>query len=219
MFIHCLETVMNKKEPTISKNKIKGFTMLNKIKLIKRILFIGLFMSSSLFAIEESNIRDEMSLKITSITQILQNKSFSLATKKEKILPLVDNMFNYKTMSKIALGKAWKKLSKQEQEDFTQRFENKLKNSYFEKLELYTDEEVIVKQLEKVKSTRIKLYAEIVGVEKSYELIYKFYKVRGSNDWLVYDVEMTGVSIIQTYRKQFSEFLKTKPFSELLNSL
>jgi phospholipid transport system substrate-binding protein len=193
--------------------------MPKEIKLIKRIILIGLFISSSLFAIEESNIQSEMSSKIAIITEALQNKSFSIAEKKEKILPLVDTIFNYKTMSKIALGKAWKKLSSEQQINFIEKFEEKLKNSYFEKLELYTDEKVMVKQLEKVKATRIKLYAEIIGVEKSYELIYKFYKVKGSNDWLIYDVEITGVSIIQTYRKQFSEFLKTKSFSELLNSL
>jgi len=143
----------------------------------------------------------------------------SLAAKKDEILPIVDTIFNYKTMSKIALGKAWKRLSETEQENFESKFEEKLKNSYFEKLELYTDEEIVIKELEKLKATRIKLHADIVGSDKNYELVYKFYKVKNSSDWLIYDVEITGVSIIQTYRKQFSEFLKTKSFSELLNSL
>jgi len=187
--------------------------------MLKKIILIGLFISSSLFAIEESNIKSEMSAKIATITQVLQNKSLSLQKKKETILPLVDAIFNYQTMSKIALGKAWKKLSSEQQTNFTKKFEEKLKNSYFEKLELYTDEKIAIKELKKVKATRIKLYAEIVGVDSSYELIYKFYKVKNSNDWLIYDVEITGVSIIQTYRKQFSQFLKTKSFSELLNSL
>lgn len=187
--------------------------------MLKKIILLGLLTLSPLLAMTEASIKEEMSLKIAKITEALQNKSFSTEEKKQTILPVVDAMFNYKTMSKIALGKAWKKLSTTEQDNFSQKFEHKLKNSYFEKLELYTNEEVTVKNLEKVKSTRIKLYAEIVGLDSSYEVIYKFYKVKNSNDWLIYDVEITGVSIIQTYRKQFSEFLKTKSFSELLNSL
>ncbi len=213
MFILSLETVMNKKEPTISKNKTKGLDML------KKLLLLGLLTLTPLLALEEGEIRNEMNLKIAAITQVLQNKSFSLTQKKDKILPIVDTIFDYKTMSKIALGKAWKKLSRSQQDTFKARFEEKLKNSYFEKLELYTDENIVIKSLDKVKSTRIKLYAEIVGADKNYELVYKFYKVKHSSDWLIYDVEITGVSIIQTYRKQFSEFLKTKSFSELLNSL
>ena len=193
--------------------------MQNKITLIKKALLLGLLSLSPLLAVEEANIKSEMSSIITSITQTIQDKSFSLEQKKEKILPLVDGIFNYETMSKIALGKTWKTLSATQKSDFTQKFGKKLQDSYFEKLELYTDEKVLVKKLEKVKATRIKLYAEIIGADNSYELIYKFYKVKNSNYWLVYDVEITGVSIIQTYRKQFSEFLKTKTFSELLNSL
>jgi len=208
---------MNKKEPVTSKNK--GFTMQNKIKLIKKAILLGLLSLSPLLALEEANIKSEMSSIISNITQSIQNKSLTLEQKKEQIIPLVNGIFNYQTMSKIALGKKWKTLSSTQQNDFIQRFERKLQDSYFEKLELYTDEKVLVKKLEKVKATRIKLYAEIIGADNNYELIYKFYKVKNSNDWLVYDVEITGVSIIQTYRKQFSEFLKTKSFSELLNSL
>jgi len=41
----------------------------------------------------------------------------------------------------------------------------------------------------------------------------------GVFSWFIYDVNLVGVSIIQTYRKQFSEFLKTKSFDQLLKSL
>ena len=193
--------------------------MQNKNKVIKKIILLGLLSLSPLLAVEEANIKSEMSSIITSITQTIQNKSFTLKQKKEQIIPMLNGIFNYQTMSKIALGKTWKTLSATQQNNFIQRFERKLQDSYFEKLELYTNEKIFVKRLEKVKTTRIKLYTEIIGAENNYELIYKFYKVKNSNDWLVYDVEITGVSIIQTYRKQFSEFLKTKSFSDLLSSL
>ena len=187
--------------------------------MFKKTILIVLLLCSSLFAIEEGNIKSEMDSKIQTITKILQNKSLSLESKKEQIAPTVDNLFDYKTMAKISLGREWKKLSSSQQEQFTKKFEQKLKDSYFEKLELYTNQKVIIKELEKPKPTRIYLHTEIIGAEESYEVIYKFYKVRNSNEWEIYDVDITGVSIIQTYRKQFSEFLKTKSFNELLASL
>ena len=211
MFTRSLETVMNKKE-------LKRFQNKGKI-MLKKIILSTLVSCSLLFAIEEGNIKSEMESKIATITQILQNKSLSLESKKEQIAPTVDSFFDYKTMAKISLGREWKKLSASQQEQFTQKFEQKLKNSYFEKLELYTDQKVLVKELEKPKETRIYLHSEIVGTEESYEIIYKFYRIKNSNDWKIYDVDITGVSIIQTYRKQFSEFLKTKSFDELLASL
>ena len=187
--------------------------------MLKKLLLLPLLTVTFLFAIEEANIKTEMNTKIQDITTILQNKSLSLESKKAQIAPTVDTIFDYKTMAKISLGKKWKTLSSSEQESFTQKFESKLKNSYFEKLELYTDQKVEVQELEKVKATRIQLHTEIIGVDDTYEVIYKFYNVKNSTDWRIYDVEITGVSIIQTYRKQFSEFLKTKSFNELLESL
>lgn len=193
--------------------------MPNKNRLIKKIILTGLLIFSPLLALEESNIKDEMKTKIQTITTLLQNKNFSSEEKKERIAFTIHNVFDYKTMSKISLGNKWKTLTASEQESFSQKFETKLKNSYFEKLELYTDEKVMVKELQQVKSTRIHLHTDIVGAEETYEIIYKFYKVKNTNDWLIYDIDITGVSIIQTYRKQFSEFLATKPFHELLESL
>ena len=135
--------------------------MKNKTTLIKKVILLGVLSISPLLAVEEANIKSEMSSIITSITQTIQNKSFTLSQQKDLIIPMVNGIFNYQTMSKIALGKTWKTLSSTQQNDFTQRFERKLQDSYFEKLALYTDEKILVKKIEKVKDTRIKLHAEI----------------------------------------------------------
>ena len=187
--------------------------------MLKKIIIISLLVFTPLLAISEAEIKPKMTTIINNITTIVQNKSLSLENKKSQILPQVDGLFDYTTMSKISLAKQWKKLSKKEKQTFIHKFKIKLQNSFFEKLDLYTDQKVRVSKMEKVKPTRIKLYAEIVGDDERYTLIYKFYKVKNSEDWLIYDVEITGVSIIQTYRKQFSEFLKTKSFAELVVSL
>ena len=187
--------------------------------MLKKFILITLLTFSSLSAVEESHIKSDMTTKIDNITAILKNKTLSLEAKKEQISPTVDTLFDYKTMAKISLAKKWKQLSASQQKQFTQKFTTKLKNSYFEKVELYTDQKVLVKELEKKNAKRIYLHTEIIGDDENYAIDYKFYNVKNSNDWKIYDVEITGVSIIQTYRKQFAEFLKTKSFNELLNSL
>jgi phospholipid transport system substrate-binding protein len=48
-------------------------------------------------------------------------------------------------------------------------------------------------------------------------MIYKFY--RGKEGWKVYDVEILGVSVVQTYRSQFDGFLKNGSFAELMEKL
>ena len=51
-----------------------------------------------------------------------------------------------------------------------------------------------------------------------YEIIYKFYKT-SSNDWLIYDVDILGVSIIQAYRTQFADALAKESFEKLMEKL
>ncbi|EAK6758666.1 toluene tolerance protein, partial [Campylobacter upsaliensis] len=40
-----------------------------------------------------------------------------------------------------------------------------------------------------------------------------------NDDWLIYDVDVLGVSIIQTYRSQFGDILENGTFKDLLNKL
>ena len=50
------------------------------------------------------------------------------------------------------------------------------------------------------------------------EMIYKFYKKK-NQQWNVYDVEIMGVSIVQTYRSQFAGILKNQSIEDLLKKL
>lgn len=187
--------------------------------MFKKILGLYfIFTVTFLFAISEGSIKSVMTQKVESITSLLQSGG-SMSSKKAQLYPIIDSIFDYRTMSKIALGKKWKSLNSSQQQQFTLKFEAKLKASYFEKLKLYTDQKVVVKNLKKVKSTRIKLYSLIIGKTETYEVIYKFFRSKSGSDWLIYDVDIIGISIIQTYRKQFKAFLRTKSFDELLNSI
>ncbi|SFV67428.1 Putative periplasmic protein [hydrothermal vent metagenome] len=188
--------------------------MLKKLLVLYPIIAITLA-----FAIDEGKIKTVMNLKIQKITTLLQDKELDRDVKQDRVYIVIDPVFDYKTMSKISLGKKWKTLTNKQKEDFTDKLKDKLKASYFEKLELYTDQKVILKSLKKLKNNRIKVYSDIIGKDDTYKVIYKFYKVKDSNDWLIYDVDITGVSIIQTYRKQFSKFLRKKSIDELIDSL
>ena len=121
-------------------------------------------------------------------------------------------------MARIALGKeTWNTLTNEKQKEFVKVFENKLKKSYIEKLELYNDQKVKILGLKPYNNTRLQLETELVGKEGNYKINYNFYnKSKDKEEWLIYDVDLVGVSIIQTYRQQFSGLLKEKTFDEML---
>ena len=92
-------------------------------------------------------------------------------------------------------------------------FEDKIKKSYSDKLELYNDQKVKILSLEPYNNSRLQLKTELVGKEGTYSINYNFYEKDG--EWFIYDVDLIGVSIIQTYRQQFGGLLKEKSFDEM----
>lgn len=189
-----------------------------KLKSLFTVLLLILFAITSANAMKQEEIQAVMTNKIDSVLTILEQKSLPFSQKGEKIIKIIDEAFDYELMARIALGKeTWDTLSEQKQKEFTKIFETKLKNSYIEKLELYNDQKVKILGLNPYKNSRLQLETELLGKEGTYKINYNFYnKSKDSEQWLIYDVDLVGVSIIQTYRQQFAGLLKEKTFDEML---
>ncbi|MDZ7818515.1 MAG: ABC transporter substrate-binding protein [Aliarcobacter sp.] len=169
-------------------------------------------------ALKKDEIQEQMTKKIDNVLLVLERKELSISQKGDEIIKIIDEVFDYELMARIALGKeTWNSLSNEKQKEFVKVFENKLKKSYVEKLELYNDQKVKILGLKPYNNTRLQLETELIGKEGNYKINYNFYnKAKDSEQWLIYDVDLLGVSIIQTYRQQFSGLLKEKTFDEML---
>ena len=189
-----------------------------KLKNLFKILLLVGFIITSANALKQDEIQVIMTKKIDNVLSILEQKSLPINKKGEQIIKIIDEVFDYELMARISLGKeTWNSISEQKQKEFTKIFENKLKKSYIEKLELYNDQKVQIIALKPYNNTRLQLETQLVGKEGNYQINYNFYnKAKDSEQWLIYDVDLVGVSIIQTYRQQFAGLLKEKSFDEML---
>ena len=190
-----------------------------KLKDLFKILLLVGFIITSANALKQDEIQVIMTKKIDNVLAILEQKNLPINKKGEQIIKIIDEVFDYELMARIALGKeTWDTLNEQKQKEFTKIFETKLKNSYIEKLELYNDQKVKILGLNPYKNARLQLETELLGKEGTYKINYNFYNKSKDNieQWLIYDVDLVGVSIIQTYRQQFSGLLKEKTFDEML---
>jgi phospholipid transport system substrate-binding protein len=57
----------------------------------------------------------------------------------------------------------------------------------------------------------------LVSKDKKISILYKFYKAQ--KNWKIYDLEIQGVSIIRSYRSQFSSILESGTVDDLLLKL
>ena len=188
----------------------------SRIQIVLLMLF---FTSSAPLADEVKEIRAMTKEKVDIVINILKDKSLSKNEKKEGILETIDGLFDFSLMARLSLGKKhWKSLSKEKRKEFSELFVERLKLSYLEKLDLYTDEEVVVDEARKTKKNRVEVLTYLVTKDDKKEMIYKLYKTK-KKGWMVYDVDVLGVSIVQTYRSQFSGVLKKETMEQLMERM
>lgn len=184
-----------------------------------KISFLTLLVANLAFGIEKDKIASFMQERINEATNVIQQKDLDLQAKGQHIFALLDEAFDYNLMARLSLGsKVWLELSEEQKVEFTQKFISFLKQSYIEKLNLYTDEKLNIIGQKNINDQRIWLETQLIGSKEAFNINYKFYK-SDSDAWYIYDVDIIGVSLMQTYRAQFSDILKTDDFDTLLAKL
>lgn len=164
--------------------------------------------------------RELLKCKIDSVLEVLGQTELSDADKREKIESIVDPVFHYELMAKLALGpRHWPKLSADQQEIFSKRFIQRVKASYFDKISMYSADVDAAFSYPPIRTRNGKVYVPIkVRTQNNkVDMVYKFYRTGGS--WRVYDAEVNGVSIVQSYRSQFNQILKDATVEDLLRDL
>ncbi len=189
------------------------------IQLLILFLLLGIMsFAMPLSADDKSDIQASMKKMIGQVTTLIQDKSLAKESRNKEIDTLVSPLFDFGLMGRLTLGKEqWKKISPKERKAFSELFEKRVKESYMNKLDLYTDEVVVIDDALTVKN-RIHLPTHLIRNNERRDVVYKFYKSK-KRGWLIYDVDILGVSIIQTYRTQFSGILKEETFTVLLEKL
>ncbi len=183
------------------------------------ILLVLLMLSPlSLFALTEGSIKADVRVAVDEIQNISKNSALDMEGKRHALDKVIDPIFDFTLMGKLSLGKtAWKALSKEERKEFVKLFTQRTKNAYLSKLDIYKDEKITVLEPKKVKKRiHISTYLILEGERK--ELLYKLYKSK-KDGWKIYDVDVIGVSLVQTNRSQFDAIIKKSSVQGLLEKL
>jgi phospholipid transport system substrate-binding protein len=184
--------------------------------LLVAVLGLLLF-SQSVAADGKSEVEELLKNNLDAVFTVLQKKGLEQQAKNKEIVEIVTPMFDFELMARLSLGKKhWPGLSRDKKEKFTELFIQRLKASYLMNFTLYTDEKIFYEPSVQVKK-KIHAPTYLVSKDKKISILYKFYKA--GNDWKIYDFEIQGVSIIRSYRSQFSRILENGTVDDLLLKL
>lgn len=139
-----------------------------------------------------------------------------LEQRREKIMSSINDGFDFREMSKRVLGPTWEKIDNKERDNFTGLMTKLLENVYIGKLEGYEGQTVEFVE-EKVKGERAQVTTIIENGGAKIPVHYIMMK--NNPKWLVYDINIEGVSLVRNYREQFKAILRKDNYQGLVKVL
>ncbi len=159
-------------------------------------------------------------MKVTAeqVLVILQDKSRDTRQRRDAIEEIAYERFDFTTMSRLVLGRRWKKLSDDQKVSFEKEFTTYLANDYGSRLDRYGQEEVEIKGERKEPRGDVTVKTVIVGGNNDGALVD--YRMRFRNEeWRIIDVTIEGISLISNFRDQFREVMGRGGAENLLEKL
>ena len=156
--------------------------------------------------------------KVSVIFDLLGKQDIEKNERNEKIVRELNEIMDFKLAAYLSLGKHWKKISKTQKKEFVETFQQYINNYIVEKIDLYTNQKIDIGDSKIVKKGRAELEIGILSGGETLQVNFKLRKNK-KKEWRVYDVDIEGVSLITTFRSQFSGVLKNSSFEELLEKL
>ncbi|MCK9293695.1 MAG: ABC transporter substrate-binding protein [Desulfobulbaceae bacterium] len=137
-------------------------------------------------------------------------------TKKEEIVSIVKSRFAADELAQRVLALNWRSRTDPEKEQFISLFSQVLETTYINRLKSYSDEEVTFnKQI--VNNDKAIVYSEIIKNNQEIPIVYRVKEVKGQ--WLVYDIIIEGVSLVQNYRQQFDQIINHEGYDGLVRRM
>ena len=139
-----------------------------------------------------------------------------LTERRSKIMASIEKGFNFREMSKRVLGKTWLSLDKAQKDNFTELMTKLLENVYIGKLEGYSDQTVEF-VAETIKGDRAQVTTYLVNQGTKIPVHYIMKKT--DTLWMVYDINIEGVSLVRNYQQQFKSIVMKDKFEGLVKVL
>ncbi|NIO03429.1 MAG: ABC transporter substrate-binding protein [Proteobacteria bacterium] len=154
---------------------------------------------------------------VNKVLKVLGDASLQEEAKKEKIRSISNEMFDWNALSRLTLGRNWKKLNDAQRKEFMELYREILEGAYMGKLLDYTNEKVVFHKETMLSKNKAEVQTKIIAKNAEIPLHYRMIQRGGS--WKVYDLIIEGVSLVKNYRSQFNEILRKKSPEELLKLL
>lgn len=162
---------------------------------------------------------DQLRQRVDEVVRVLDDPSIKgkPAQRRAAVRKVSEEIFDYQATARRTLGPHWTARTPEEQREFVQLFADLLDRAYFSKIDRYQGEKVrygaeTVNGNEAIVKTTI-----VTRAGSEVPVDYRMHLADGR--WLVYDVNIEGVSLVSNYRTQFNKIVQTESYQTLVQKL
>lgn len=143
----------------------------------------------------------------------------------DKVIALVDKIVmpnvNFRRMTAAAVGPGWRQATPEQQKRLQDEFKVLLVRTYAGALAQVSDQTVRIKPMRAAADDKdVLVRTEIVGKGDPIQLDYRLEKTPGEGaGWKIYNLNVLGVWLVETYRSQFAQEINAKGIDGLIDTL
>ena len=134
-----------------------------------------------------------------------------------RIMPSVD----FQRMTSSAVGPAWRQATPEQQKRLQDEFKILLVRTYAGALSQVSDQVVFIKPVRIAPEDKeVIVRTEVRGGTDPIQLEYRMERTPNEGSgWKIYNINVLGVWLVETYKSQFTQIINTKGIDGLIDSL
>jgi len=187
------------------------------IRTISPLLLIVAIAGPALAADPMEEIKQTTNRILSIVTNPALKAPQKIAEKEKLIRQAVDERFDWEEMARRSLATHWANRTPEERKEFVRLFSDLLERTYMKKVEDYSGEKVLYEG-----ETKDGDYAAVkvkIITKKNQDIPVEYRLRKEGNDWFIYDVSITGVSLVNNYRSQFNSIIMQSSYENLIKRL
>ena len=154
---------------------------------------------------------------LTQVMALQNDPAQSPQARSQAIHKIIERNFDFALMAKDSLGPTYERLSGGQRQEFTQTFSYLFQDSYTRLVINFLKKENIQYGRETTEGAKARVETTIARTNENIPVTYLMHTA--PQGWVLYDVIVDGVSILQNYKTQFGQVIRTKSFEFLLNKM
>ncbi len=138
----------------------------------------------------------------------LSDESLDKADKAQKFKTLLNESFDLDAISKFAVGRYWRNMSEEQQEEYTSLFKTMLVDVYSKRFDEYQGQSVKITGSEPLNEKDTIVKSKIISPKSNNDVPVEWRVRKKGNQYKVIDVLVAGVSMSVTQRSDFSSVIQ-----------